>query len=105
MSDSRGMKPPVIETLAALFSVVVLCWSMATHPTQRRCPDGWWLPEGVRRSGAFVCRPSPIGGDDDVLTGKSTGVQPPGAIRGRVYCTGGSVPIVRYDGLTVGCSR
>ena len=90
--------------LIVLNIIVLLCIAFA-RPKTATCPQGWWLPEGLRRTGEFVCRPQAIGGDDDVLTGRSTAIQPSGELHGRIYCTNGTEPIIRRDGVTVGCQR
>jgi hypothetical protein len=105
MSATRDMSPRVVTLISLLLSELLLCWSMLAHPRAARCPDGWWLRDGIRRDGSFSCRRPPLGGDDDVLTGRSTAVDQPGELRARIYCTGGAVPIVREDGRTVGCQR
>ncbi len=109
MSDEsveRDSVPPVIEILTSIASIVCLLWAMATHPTKAQCPKGWWLPYGVRETGEYRCLPVSVGGDDDVLTGKDTGYQPLGEIRSRIYCTGGTRPIIdQRTGRGVGCQR
>lgn len=76
------------DVLAALASIFLLCWSCALRPTRARCPDAWWV-NGVRPSGVWGCRPA---------DGRDLEIQ------SRVYCTGGSIPIV-VDDRTVGCTR
>ncbi len=104
---------PVLETILAWFvSMFLVIVTSIARPTSARCPDGFYLSEGIRTQplgrepvGSFACERPPIGGDDDVLTGKSTARSRPGVIRSRIYCTGGTIPIVRRDGVTVGCQR
>jgi hypothetical protein len=105
VSDALAMFGAFVASLMIILACAV------TRPTRARCPDGWILSTGVRTvdgplgaRGTYACERPPIGGDTDVLTGKSTAVQPPGKIYGRVYCTGGSSPIV-VDHRIVGCSR
>lgn len=105
MSDALAM----FGAFVASVFIIIAC--AITRPTRARCPDGWILATGVRTAdgplgsrGSYACERPPIGGDSDVLTGKSTAVQPPGELLGRVYCTGGSTPII-VDYRTVGCSR
>ncbi len=86
-----------------LLSAIVLTVGAFRTPDHARCPRGWWLAEGIRRSGSFVCRPPVIGGDDDVLTGLQTSIQPPEAIAGQIYCSPPKVPITLYDFATVTC--
>lgn len=102
----------MIDAILALFaSLLLLVVTSITRPTMARCPDGFYLSEGVRTqplghepTGSFACERPPIGGDSDVLTGTSTARSRPGVLRSRIYCTG-SLPIVRSDGVTVGCQR
>lgn len=95
----------LIDVSCALATVVILCCSMALRPKHARCPDGW-LVNGIRPSGRFDCLRVPggdpmydgAGGMPDRSYGK------PGVVGGRLYCTGGSHPIV-VDYQTVGCQR
>lgn len=99
----------MLDTFTEIFFVVVsiftLTFSEMTRPTRATCPKGWSLALGIRVDGTFACRPAIVGGDDDVLTGGTTSVQPPGTIYRRIYCTGGSLPVINASGLTVGCQR
>lgn len=79
-------------------SLVVLVGAALTHPTVARCPHGWVVAGGVRRSGSFVCRPDLVGEENDP-------VQPPGAIAGRVYCSPGFEPAQTRYGDVVRCQR
>ena len=100
------MMAPITEVFFCFVSIVCLMLAMVAHPTRATCPTGWYLSMGIRRSGEFLCQPVPVGGDDDVLTGKDTAYQPPGTIHGRLYCTGGAQPIVDIrTGRSVGCQR
>ncbi len=76
------------------------------QPDTATCPAGYDLRTGVRRTGWFECWPAVVGDPDyDGTWGKpERGVQPPGILSSRVYCTGGSVPIV-VNQHTVGCQR
>ena len=76
------------DVTATLLSIFLLCAAFVVHPTRARCPDAWWV-NGVRPSGDLACRPAD-GRDVE--------------IHSRVYCTGGSSPIV-VDDRTVGCTR
>jgi hypothetical protein len=78
----------ICDVTALLASIFLLCWACATRPTHARCPPDWWI-NGVRPSGELGCRPAD-GRDIE--------------IHSRIYCTGGSVPIV-VDDRTVGCTR
>ncbi len=87
----------MFEVVCAFLTAVVLIVGIALHPTRVRCPTGWFA-EGVRPSGSFQCSRPPPGGENDATT-------PPGRIGGRVWCTGGTVPVLADDGRTVGCMR
>lgn len=92
-------------------SIGLLCWSMATRPAVARCPVGAYV-NGVRPSGAYECRRAP-GGDplyDGAAGYPDRAVDRPGWYIGRIYCTGGSHPIVVLaardgDARSVGCQR
>ena len=95
---------------AGCVSLAILIVCAATRPQHSECPPGWFV-DGVRvmalghePAGSFTCRRPPVGGDADVLTGKQTARELPGELRGRIYCTGGALPIV-IDDRTVGCQR
>jgi hypothetical protein len=101
----------ISDTLAAVFTVLLLMVGIVTHPTRGACPDGWFMPEVVshepfagRPVGSYACQRPPIGGDDDVLTGLSTAIEQPGTVWSRIYCTGGTEPI-RNGHRIVGCMR
>jgi hypothetical protein len=65
-----------------------------------RCPEGWSV-NGIRPDGSYEClSPIPRGCGEPV--GDSPPCPPTTLSRGRIYCTGGSVPIV-VDNRTVGC--
>ncbi len=95
----------IVDLLAAIVTVVVLCYATAARPTHARCPDGYDLRTGVRSTGRFDCWPHVVGDPewDGTWHRPELGVQPPGVIGGRVYCTGGSTP--RQDGVNVWCQR
>lgn len=91
----------MIEVGLALASVVCLCAAMVAQPQRARCPPRW-RNDGVRRDGSFECLRPLVGGVDDQPGTEDNAVQPPGELLGRIYCTGGSVPVV-VDARTVGC--
>lgn len=95
----------MIEALSLIGSMLLIMWACATHQQRFACPRGWWLPEGVRDTGEFTCRPAPVGvefrNQRGVLVDRS--VQPAGALQDRVWCTGGSIPVQGDDGRTVSC--
>lgn len=84
----------MIDTAYTLLSMAVMLVWLAMRPQHINCPTRWWVPEGIRRSGDFVCRP-PLTGDDardarGILRDHSK--QPPGFIAMRVYCPPNSIP-------------
>ena len=93
--------------ILAVLSVILMLCALVIRPTQAQCPRGMWL-EGVRPDGAFDCRPNVLGNPehDGTFHQPDDGVLPPGQLQGRIYCTGGTRPIVRpVDSRTVGCQR
>jgi len=95
----------VIDVIGSLVSVLTLCIALVLHPVRASCPLGWHH-DGVRRTGNFACTRNPVGDPEwDGTYGRpDRSVVPPGELRGRIYCTGGAVPIV-VDDRTVGCMR
>ena len=87
-----------------LLSLGVLALSCATRPTGVRCPPGHDLRTGIRRDGRFACWPVPVGDPnwDGVYGRPDRSVQPEGVVEGRIWCTGGALPIV-VDARTVAC--
>ena len=93
------------DMLRCAVSALVLVLSCLGHPRHGRCPARYYVT-GIRPSGAFSCRPEPVGDPDhDGVWGRpDVSVQPPGEYRAQIYCTGGAHPIV-VDQRTVGCTR
>jgi hypothetical protein len=87
-----------------LLSLVLLAAAFILQPAAAQCPPGHGLRTGIRRSGLFECWPTPVGSMDwDGTYGRpERSVQPDGVLESRIFCTGGSVPIV-VDARTVGC--
>lgn len=86
-----------------IIAILVLLRGVCAQPRAARCPPRWYLSEGVRRSGEYVCHePLPRSLDDtrDGASQGSDGLRIPG----RIYCTGGARSIV-VDERTVGCQR
>lgn len=84
--------------------VCTLCAMFMIKPQHASCPPGWWLPEGIRRSGVYVCRPTPIG--DTVRVGKAIvdqSVQPTGYVVGQIFCEPNAIPTI-VDTRSVACS-
>lgn len=86
-------------------SAVCFAWVIASHQPREACAIGWWIPEGVRRSGEFVCRPAPRGDTERTKAGIliDHSVQPAGEIHKHVICGGIAVPVIETDGRTVSC--
>lgn len=96
----------MLKLVYYLVSFILLFSGAITRPQRAQCPPGWWLAEGVRRDGSFACYHVPIGDTvrdaRGIVSDPST--QPPGEIRGRIYCTGGAQPIIDRNDV-VGCQR
>lgn len=92
----------IADLFATLIALVVTLPLVLLMPSSARCPVGWSLHEGVRRSGEFACYGplSPAGCGEPV--GPEVPCRKPEITRSRVHCTGGSIPVVR-DHRTVAC--
>jgi hypothetical protein len=90
-------------TLEALIlgiaSAIIAVASCTYRPDRAQCAEGYYV-NGVRGDGRFECLRSPPVAKRDCTqpTGPSLGIV------SRIYCTGGSRPIV-VDQRTVGCIR
>jgi len=86
------------------YILVVLCFFFC--PSDISCPPHWHA-EGVRLDGLGSCAPNPVGDPDwdGTWLRPDRSTQPPGRIWYRIYCTGGESPVVRDDGMTVGCQH
>lgn len=95
-----------MQALALTLSLCALAAATVCRPQRARCPVGYDLRTGIRRSGSFQCWPQPVGPRDWDGTWQrpERSVQPAGVVESRLYCTGGSRPIV-VDAATVGCQR
>jgi hypothetical protein len=98
-----------MATLPDLFyefvSLVILLLAFTLRPTHAHCPPRWHN-NGIRPSGAFMCTRNPVG-DPNWYWGlhrPDRSTVPPGVLRGHIYCSGGTRPIV-VDDRTVGCQR
>jgi hypothetical protein len=96
----------VVDLVAAVGTVVLLCCSMASKPQRAWCLRGYDLRTGVRPTGQFECWPQPVGDPDwdGVYMRPDRSRQPDGVLRGRIWCTNGDRAIV-VDERTVGCQR
>lgn len=88
--------------------LVILLLSLANgwavRPRVGRCPTGWYA-NGVRPWGSYECRPALGDPAHDLQDARDrVFIDDDRAIRDRIYCTGGSHPIV-VDDVTVGCQR
>ncbi|MBA3540536.1 MAG: hypothetical protein H0T79_13080 [Deltaproteobacteria bacterium] len=86
----------IFDLVGSVGTILVLLVGFVVRPSRADCPLRWHL-EGVKPSGSYLCRPN--GGPSD-----ADEASPPGWLRGRVYCTGGTVPVTR-DGRAIGCMR
>jgi hypothetical protein len=95
---------PVFDAFVMLVAGVVIAWMAFTHPSSAQCPRGFFA-EGIRRSGAYECKPAPIG--DTVRDARGilhdNSVQPPGVIAGQLYCSPSQVPVLLDDGRSMKC--
>jgi len=89
----------IAEVLGSFVSILLLLAAMVVRPARATCPEPtrMWYVEGIPRSGVFTCKRTPTGHEND-------SPERPGRITSRIYCTGGSLPIV-VDFRTVGCQR
>ncbi len=96
----------MIEIMLAFASLFLLCAAMIARPNSARCPRTFY-DEGIRPSGEYTCRRTPIGGDHRNSRGVliDDSFEPRGALHSRIYCTGGTRPIANDDGVSVGCQR
>lgn len=101
----------LVDIGSALLSIALLCCSIVTRPSTAACPMGSYV-NGVRPSGVYECRRKPSGNPlyDGAAGYPDRTVDRPGWYRGRIYCTGGSRPIVVLayrdgDARVVGCQR
>lgn len=95
----------LVDLACALASVLLLCCAAATRPRVAWCPPDWYV-NGVRPSGLYECRRAP-GGEplyDGAAGYPDRTVDRPGWLVGRIYCTGGSRPVVVTERV-VGCQR
>lgn len=93
----------MMEIILALASEVLLLWAMATHPIRGHCPKAWYV-EGVQPAGDYACVKTPARNVCDTKAGCAGDEPRDPRLRSRIYCTGGSVPVV-VDDRTVGCTR
>lgn len=95
----------LVTIVGLLISAVVIAWTCAMYHPRESCPVGQWIPEGVRRTGEFTCRPVPRGQTErnrnGILIDQS--IQPAGELEKHVICGGVSVPVIEADGRTVSC--
>lgn len=85
-----------MRILSVVVSLVVSVTTRCSTPRSAHCPPRWWLAHGVRPDGEFECWSPPP-------PETSTAEYDPLRIVSRIYCTGGSEPVVNLDGSTVSC--
>jgi hypothetical protein len=94
------------EIVFTMITVLVLLFAAFERPTRLHAPRDWYF-EGIRPDGETTLKPNPPLGCGEP-TGTAAEQRPcpddHRAIGARIYCTGGSVPIV-VDDQTVGCTR
>ena len=94
-----------MQVITTIVSIVLLLWSSAAKPTHAQCPVGWYV-DGAQPSGVFSCAKTPPRDVCDSKAGCGAADQEPDPhVTSRLYCTGGTVPIVALDGRSVGCQR
>lgn len=92
----------ITEIVATALGTLALLVAIVVAPPIARCRDGFYV-EGVRPSGKSTCREIPPPGCGEP---KWTPPCPePRTMPIRIYCTGGTVPLVLDDGETIGCQR
>lgn len=98
-----------VDLVCAIATTALLCCSAGVRPKAGRCPPAWYV-NGIRPSGTYECLRIP-GGDpqyDGAGGWPDRAIDLPGSLRSRIYCTGGSHPIVvtsDREGRAVGCQR
>lgn len=80
----------LLFTVATMFVLLVATFE---RPSRLHAPRGFYF-EGVRPTGETTMRPSPRDEHDE----------PRGAIGARIFCTGGSTPIL-VSSRVVGCQH
>ena len=95
----------IVEAILSLTSIMLFVVAIAIYPSSATCPPGTYLGEGIRRTGDFACY-STITACCGEPKGPCEGIPCPEQKieRSRIYCTGGSRPIV-VDYRSVGCQR
>lgn len=91
-----------LEILIALASFVSFLVSLAM-PSHASCPAGFYVG-GARPSGVYSCVRTPARDVCDTKGGCADITRDP-RFDGRLWCTGGAVAIVSFDGRSVGCQR
>lgn len=99
----------IIDILGPVVSIALIAIACVMHPvrhiTRAQCPPTMFV-NGIRPSGFFQCLPKPGGDPDDdgIIGHPDLAADPDGELYGRLWCTGGSHPII-VDSRTVGCQR
>lgn len=88
-----------------LVSLLLFVVCMICRPSRFVCPRDWHVAS-MHESGQFSCVPRPIGDPDydGTWLRPEHGTQPPGELRGLIYCTGGTCPVV-VDDRVVSCQH
>ena len=88
----------VDTVVGVIVSIGLFMAAIVIHPSRARCPRGYVLDMGIREDGVYSCAPELRGTD-------AKPYQPPGFYQSRIYCTGGTLPVITDEGRTVGCQR
>ncbi len=85
-------------------TLLLIVAAVLTRPDHAQCPINMYV-NGVRPTGDYACRPVPPRQSREEIAPFPRLTPLPGEdleLRGAIYCTGGSSPIV-VDYRTVGC--
>lgn len=93
----------MIQILLTIASSLLLLLAQFTRPTTARTPEGWYV-NGIRPDGRYEVRMAPILREKKCSPSCVNPDEPDLHYRSRIYCTGGSRPIV-INHRRVGCSR
>jgi len=88
-----------------LSRILVALALVTTCPQRARCPEGYDLRAGVRRTGAASCWAHPVGDPewDGTWQRPERSIQPPGRVELQIFCFD-SQPVV-VDDRTIACKR
>jgi hypothetical protein len=87
--------------LASIASLFVLAVAQIHRPSTARCPPGWFISEGIRRSGEFACS-LPLPADCGEPVGAERPCPSMPLIHGQIWCAETSEPVM-IDHQAVAC--